>query len=104
MKEVLADIIKRGVDFTIYTNIAYGRGINGIGYESYSTHGLLGESGSPQTEIKRTFELKDNYIIITEYYIPPHLNWIAKDKQKKPYSKRIYLGYDKITYISESIK
>lgn len=104
MKEVLADIIKRGVDFTIYTNIAYGRGINGIGYESYSTHALLGDSDNPKTEVKRTFELKDDYIIITENYIPPHLSWVAEDKQKKPYSRRKYLGYDKITYISESIE
>lgn len=104
MKEVLAEIIKSGAQFTIHTNIAYGRGINGIGYETYSTQSLIGESNNPKTEVNRSFELKDDYIIITENYIPPHLSWVAEDKQRKPYSNRIYLGYDKITYISEKVK
>lgn len=100
-KEIISDLIKRGAKFTIHTNIMYGRGINGIGFNSYSAYEEFGND--LKTKIYRTFEPKDDYLVISEEYIPPKIPW-NRNAEKEPYKRREYIGYDKIAYISEAVE
>lgn len=100
-KQIIKDLIEKRVDFTVYTDIAYGRGLNGIDYNSYSTHGEFGDS--LKTLVTRTFELYDDYLVIIEDYVPPEIHW-NKKAEKKPYTRRNYIGYDRITYIKELVE
>lgn len=100
-KELLTDLIGRNVDFTIYTNVAYGRGLNGVDYNCYSKTEVFGDN--LKTKVNRTFEPKEDHLVITEEYTPPEIPW-NRAAEKKPYARRIYLGYDKITYIKEYIE
>lgn len=87
-KQIISELNAKGAKFIIHTNIMYSKGINGIGFDSYSQH----EEFSSGTEVSRTFEPKDDCLVVTENYEP---------RDKKPYSRRRYIGYDKITYINE---
>ena len=90
-KQIISELNARSAKFVVNTNIMYGKGINGVGFDSYFHH----EELSSGTEIYRTFEPKDDCLVITEKYEP---------RDKKPYSRRRYIGYDKITYITEIVE
>ena len=90
-KQIISELNARSAKFVVNTNIMYGKGINGVGFDSYFHH----EELSSGTEIYRTFEPKDDCLVITEKYEP---------RDKKPYSRRRYIGYDKITYINEIVE
>ena len=99
-KELIKRLKNIGAEFTIYTDIAYGRGINGIGYDSYSSEEEFGDE--LKTKVHRTFEPKDDYLLIIENYEPPKIPW-NKAAEKEPYTRRKYIGYDRITYINEKL-
>ena len=44
----------------------------------------------------------DDYLEITEDYEPPKVPW-NKSAEKKPYTLKKYIGYEHITFITESI-
>lgn len=90
-KQIISELNAKGVKFVVNTNIMYGKGINGVGFDSYNQY----EEFSSGTEVYRTFEPKDDCLVITENYEP---------RDKKPYSRRRYIGYDKITYITEIVE
>lgn len=90
-KLIISELNARGAKFVVNTNIMYGRGINGVGFYSYTQH----EEFESRTEVFRTFEPKDDCLVITEKYEP---------RDKKPYYRRKYIGYDKITYITEVVE
>lgn len=102
-KKLIEELNAKGAKFSIYTDCAYGRGINGIGYDSYGMHEVLGSDGNPKTNIYRTFEPKDDYLLIIEEVVPPEIPWNRK-AEKKPYTMKKYIGYDRITYISEVVE
>lgn len=90
-KQIISELNARGARFVVNTNIMYGKGINGIDFYSYSQYEEL-KSG---TKIYRTFEPNDHCLVVTANYEP--LN-------NEPYSRRMYIGYDKITYITEIVE
>lgn len=90
-KQIVSELNARGAEFIIHTNIMYGKGINGIGFDSYCPH----EEFNSGTEVFRTFEPNDNYLLIIENYEP---------KGKEPFQRKKYIGYDKITYINEIVE
>lgn len=98
------DIISRlnlsGAKFTVHTDIAFGRGINGIGYFAFPTYEEFGDN--LKTTVTRTFFPMDDYLEITEDYEPPKVPW-NKSAEKKPYTLKKYIGYEHITFITESI-
>ena len=100
-KQLISELNAKGATFTVYTDIAYGRGINGIGYESYCTYEEFGERTT--TKVKRTFQPNDDHLVIIENYVPPEIPW-NRAAEKKPYSRRKYIGYDRITYINEYVE
>lgn len=99
-KLLITKLLKSGAEFVIYTDIAYGRGLNGIDYDSYGMHSEFG--GDLKTRVDRIFEPKDDYLEITERYTPPKIPW-NKAAEKEPYTRKKYIGYDRITYINEII-
>lgn len=99
-KQIISELNAKGATFTVYTDIAYGRGINGIGYNSYSTYEEFGER---PTIVNRTFEPNDDHLVIIENYVPPEIPW-NRAAEEKPYSRRKYIGYDRITYINELVE
>ena len=90
-KQIISELNARGAEFIIHTNIMYGKGINGIGFDSYCPH----EEFNSGTNVYRTFEPKDDCLVVTENYEP---------RDKKLYTSRKYIGYDKITYINEIVE
>ena len=98
VKGIINMLNRRGAQFTVYTDVAYGRGINGVDYDSYSTTEEFGDN--LKTKVTRTFEPKDDYLLIKEDYLPPKIPW-NKAAEKEPYKRRKYIGYDRITYINE---
>ena len=90
-KQIISELNARSAKFVVNTNIMYGKGINGVGFDSYFHH----EELSSGTEIYRTFEPKDDCLVVTENYEP---------RDKKLYTSRKYIGYDKITYINEIVE
>lgn len=100
-KKIIEELSKNGAKFTICTDVAYGRGINGIGYDSYSTYEEFGDS--LVTKVYRTFEPHDDYLLIIENYEPPKIPW-NRAAEKEPYTRRKYIGYDRITYINEIVE
>ena len=99
-KEIISRLNKSGAKFTVHTDIAYGRGINGIGYNSFSTYEELGEN--LKTKVTRTFAPMDACLEITEDYVPPKIPW-NQSAEKAPYTLKKYVGYDHITFITELI-
>jgi len=99
-KQIISDLQKSGAKFTIHTDIAYGRGINGIGYENYCTREEIGES--LKTVVCRTFLPKDDHLVIIEDYIPPEIPWNRK-AEKKPYTRELYIDYGRITHITKYV-
>ena len=64
-KELILGFNKRGAEYTVYTDIAYGRGINGVGYECYSTYEeTYNDTRAVTSRTTRVFEPKDDYLII----------------------------------------
>ena len=102
-KQIISELNARGAQFSIYTDIAYGRGINGVGYNAYGMHEEIGESNNPKTNIYRTFEPKDDYLLIVEEVVPPEIPW-NRAAEKKPYTRKRYIGYERITYINEIVE
>ena len=102
IRKILSDLISRGAEFVIYTDIMYGRGINGVDFDEFSTHEKIGSSDL-KTDVVRTFKLKDDHIEIIENYTPPEIPWNRK-AEKKPYSRKKYIGYERITYIKEIVE
>ena len=90
-KQIISELNARGAKFFVNTNIMYGKGINGVGFYSYSQS----EEFDSGTKVYRIFEPKDDCLVITENYEP---------RDKEPYSRRRYIGYDKITYITEIVE
>lgn len=90
-KQIISELNARGVKFVVNTNIMYSEGINGVGFDSYIQHEEFGSG----TNVYRTFEPNNDCLVITEKYEP---------RDKKPYYRRQYIGYDKITYISEIVE
>lgn len=90
-KQIISELNAKGAKFIVSTNIMYGKGINGVGFDSYFQH----EEFPSGTEVYRTFEPNDDCLMVTENYEP---------RDKKPYSRRKYIGYDKITYITEIVE
>lgn len=99
VKKIIADLKKRGEDFTVCTDVMYGRGINGVGFDTYSTHSEIGPENSPKTNVYRSFKTEDDCLVITERYVYPEIPW-RKEPRKTDEYRTIYLGYDKIAYIS----
>ena len=102
-KNLIEELNAKGAKFSVHTDIAYGRGINGIGYDSYVMYEERGSDGVPKTEVHRTFEPKDNFLVIHEKYIHPVIPW-NKDIKAGTSEYDVYVGYDRITYINETIK
>lgn len=100
-KEIISRLSKAGAKFTVHTDIAFGRGINGIGYFSFSTYEEFGED--TKTQVTRTFTATEGCLEINEDYVPPKIPW-NKSAEKAPYTLKKYVGYDRITYITESIE
>lgn len=100
---IIKNLKSKHAKFTIYTDIAYGRGINGVGYEVYRPYEEIGQDHNPKTIIHRTFDPMDDCLVITENYEPPKIPW-NRAAEKEPYTLRKYIGYDRITYISESVE
>ncbi len=100
-KQIISDLQRKGAEFSVHTDIMYGRGINGVGLNSYGAYEEFG--GDRKTKVYRTFNPKDDHLEIIENYFPPEIPW-NREAEKKPYSLRKYIGYDRITYISESVK
>lgn len=101
-KQIISELNARGAKFVINTNIMYGKGINGVGFKSYSQDEKLGD-GDLKTNVYRAFEPKEHYLLVSENYYPPKIPW-NKSAEQKPYSRRQYIGYDKITYITEIVE
>lgn len=99
-KEIISRLNKSGAKFTVYTDIAFGRGINGIGYFSFPTYEEFGESA--KTKVTRTFVPTEGCLEVTENYVPPKLPW-NPGAEKAPYTLKKYIGYEHITFITESI-
>lgn len=99
-KKIIEVLNEKGVKFTVSTDIAYGRGINGIDYESYATYEERGDN--LKTIIYRTFIPKDDYLLIIEDYVPPKIPW-NRAAEKDPYTRGVYVGYDRITHITEMV-
>lgn len=94
-------LIRRGAKFVIHTDIMYGRGINGVDFVDFATHEKIGNPDL-KTDVVRTFGLMDDCIVITENYTPPKIPW-NRNAEKPPYTKKKYIGYDRVTYIEENI-
>ena len=99
-KKIIEDLNKKKAKFTVSTDIAYGRGINGIGYNSYSTYEEFGDN--LKTKISRTFVPKDDYMLIIEDYMPPKIPW-NRAAEKDPCTRGVFVGYDRITHIIEMV-
>lgn len=97
-KQIISELNARGAKFVVNTNIMYGKGINGIGFDSYIQH----EEFNSGTNVYRTFEPKDDCLVITERYEPGKP--IYSNEVRKPYTRKKYIGYDKITYITEIVE
>lgn len=100
-KKIISELNARGAKFVVCTDIMYGKGINGVGFDSYSQYEEFGSSTT--TKVYRTFEPKDDYLLIIENYETPEIPW-NRAAEKKPYSRRKYIGYDRITYINEYVE
>ena len=98
---IIKDLNRRHAKFTVYTDIMYGRGINGVDVCSYPTCEWVGDG--LKTKITRTFEPKDDYVLIIEDVVYPEMPW-NRAAEKKPITRKKYIGYDRITYISETIE
>ena len=90
-KQIISELNARGAKFVVNTNIMYGKGINGVGFDSYIQH----EEFSSGTNVYQTFRPEDDCLVVTEKYEP---------RDKKPYYRKRYIGYDKITYITEIVE
>ena len=99
-KEIISRLTKSGAKFTVCTDIAFGRGINGIGYFSFPTYEEFGEK--LKTRVTRTFVPTEGCLEITEDYVPPKIPW-NQSAEKAPYTLKKYIGYEHITFITESI-
>ena len=99
-KEIISRLTKSGAKFAVYTDIAFGRGINGIGYYAFPTYEEFGEN--LKTKVTRTFVPTEGCLEITEDYVPPKIPW-NKSAEKAPYTLKKYVGYEHITFITESI-
>lgn len=97
-KQIISELNARGAKFVINTNIMYGKGINGVGFYSYSQY----EEFNSGTKVYRTFEPKDDCLVVTERYEPGAPIYGAEEQ--KPYTRKKYIGYDKITYITEIVE
>ena len=98
---IIKDLSRRNAKFTVYTDIMYGRGINGVGFDAYSTYEEVG--GELKTKITRTFEPREDYLLIVENVVYPEVPW-NRAAEKKPITRKKYIGYDRITYVSETIE
>lgn len=96
-KQIISELNARGAKFVVNTNIMYGRGINGIGFDSY----IQNEELSSGMKVYRTFEPNDDCLVITERYEPGEPIYASK---QKPYTRKKYLDYNKITYITEIVE
>ena len=96
-KQIISELNARGAEFVINTNIMYGKGINGVGFYSYSQH----EEFNSGTNVYRTFEPDDDCLVVTEKYEPGAPKYAP---EQKPYTRKRYIGYDKITYITEIVE
>lgn len=101
VKKIIEELNARGAKFSVYTDIAYGRGINGVGYNSYGMHEEIGENR--KTIINRTFEPKEDYLLIIEDVVPPEIPW-NRAVEEEPYTRKRYVGYERITYINEIVE
>ena len=99
-KEIISRLNKRGAKFTVYTDIAFGRGINGIDYFDFPTYEEFGDD--LKTKVTRKFFPMDDYLEITEDYVPPKIPW-NPGAEREPYKLKKYIGYEHITFITESI-
>lgn len=100
-KKIIEELNAKGVKFVVYTDVAYGRGINGVGYNVYCVDEEFGD-GTLKTHVHRTFEPKDDHLVIIEDYTPPKIPW-NRAAEKEPYTRKVYIGYEHITYIKEII-
>ena len=102
IRRILSDLISRGAEFVVYTDIMYGRGINGVGFVDFCSHEKIGSSDL-KTDVVRIFDLKDDHIEIIENYTPPKIPW-NRNAEKPPYTLKKYIGYERVTYIKETIE
>jgi hypothetical protein len=102
-KKLIEELNAKGAKFSIHTDIAYGKGINGIGYNSYVMYEERGGDGIPKTKVYRTFEPKDAYVVIHEKFVHPEIPW-NKNIKACTCEYNVYIAYDRITYINETIK
>lgn len=102
-KKIITELLAKGTKFSIHTDIAYGRGINGIGYDSYVMYEERGESNNPKTKIYRTFEPREDCLVIHEKYVHPVIPW-NKDIKAGTSEYKVYVDYGRITHINETIK
>lgn len=87
-----------GAKFVVHTNIMYGKGLNGVGFYSYNQY----EEFDSGTKVYRTFEPKGDCLVVTERFEPAPP--IFDGPVQKPYTRKKYIGYDKITYINEIVE
>lgn len=102
-KKIIEELNAKGAKFSVHTDIAYGRGINGIGYDSYVMYEERGSDGVPKTQIHRTFEPREDCLVIHEEYVHPVIPW-NKNIKAGTAVYNVYVGYERITYIEETAK
>ena len=90
-KQIISELNARRAEFVVNTNIMYSKGINGVGFDSY----IQDEKFPSGTKVYRTFEPNDDCLVVVEKYEP---------RDKESYSRRRYIGYDKITYITAIVE
>lgn len=102
-KQIISELNARGAKFSIHTNIMYGKGINGVGFDSYVMYEERGSEGSPKVQVHRSFEPREDCLVIHEQYVYPEIPW-NKSIKAGVSEYNIYIGYDRITYINETAK
>lgn len=102
-KKLIEELNAKGAKFSIHTDIAYGKGINGVGYNSYVMYEERGAENTPKTKVYRTFEPMDDYLVIHEEYVYPEIPW-NKNIKAGTSENNVYVAYDRITHINEIIK
>ena len=102
-KQLIEGLNAKGAKFSIHTDIAYGRGINGVGYDSYVMYEERGSEGNPKTKVYRTFEPREDCLVVHEKYIHPEIPW-NKNAMVGTAEYNVYIGYERITHINEIAK
>lgn len=94
-KEILMDLFKKNtsLNFQIYTNIARGRGINGVSYYSFMGDSYLDDRRNTKGNTSTIKGFADTYLVIE----------VQQDRENRLYycgaKREVYVPYDNIVMV-----